>query len=420
MTGVQTCALPIFWIQIAQDNKLHYLESEVAMDGFIASRGYYDIRMAFDHQMLGKVNITKLSYKNVLPDPDANSYDPDGWQDVIVTKWMTPDEIEMIYGAEYAEIFRSRGSSGDYLYDSLDYKRDSFGANSTISQTANLVRVLERQYRVIDFAQHFVDPQTGDTRVIPSNWGRAQIARVAQAAGVQVIKRKVRRIRWTVSADDQIMHDDWSPYKHFTVVPYFPVFFNGTTIGLVENLLSVQEQLNKTESQELHVINTTANSGWKLKAGSLQNMDIDELEQKGAQTGLVMELENPDDAVKITPNQIPTGLDRIAAKSDNHIKELSGQGDSIRGMDRADVAAKAIVAKQSAATINIAMPLANLSRTQHMLASRGLNLIQDYYSEERLIKIVGDGISKPSTQLVVNQMTPEGKIVNDQIGRAHV
>ena len=249
-------ALSKVWIQIAQDNKLHYLESEVAMDGFIASRGYYDIRMAFDHQMLGKVNITKLSYKNVLPDPDANSYDPDGWQDVIVTKWMTPDEIEMIYGAEYAEIFRSRGSSGDYLYDSLDYKRDSFGANSTISQTANLVRVLERQYRVIDFAQHFVDPQTGDTRVIPSNWGRAQITRVAQAAGVQVIKRKVRRIRWTVSADDQIMHDDWSPYKHFTVVPYFPVFFNGTTIGLVENLLSVQEQLNKTESQELHVINT--------------------------------------------------------------------------------------------------------------------------------------------------------------------
>ena len=149
MTGVQTCALPIF-----------------AMDGFIASRGYYDIRMAFDHQMLGKVNITKLSYKNVLPDPDANSYDPDGWQDVIVTKWMTPDEIEMIYGAEYAEIFRSRGSSGDYLYDSLDYKRDSFGANSTISQTANLVRVLERQYRVIDFAQHFVDPQTGDRKSV--------------------------------------------------------------------------------------------------------------------------------------------------------------------------------------------------------------------------------------------------------------
>ena len=406
-------ALSQVWVQIAQNNKLSWLQSEVAMDGFISSRGYYDVRMDFDDQLKGEVKITKIPYKNVMPDPDANSYDPDEWADVIVTKWMTPDEIEILYGKDFAEIFRSRGSSGSYLYDSIDYRRDSFGSNTTISQTTNLVRVLERQYRKIDLALHFVDPTTGDTRVVPSDWGRAQIARVAQAAGVKVIKRKLRRIRWTVSADDQILHDDWSPYTHFTVVPFFPVFFNGRTIGLVENLLSIQEQLNKAESQELHVINTTANSGWKLKAGSLQNMDADELEQRGGQTGLVMELQDVSDAEKINPNQIPTGLDRVATKSDNHIKELSGQGDSIRGLDRADVAAKAIMAKQAAATINLAVPLANLSRTQHMLAGRVLNLVQDYYSEERLIKIVGDGISKPSQEVTVNQVTPEGEIVND-------
>ena len=58
--------------------------------------------------------------------------------------------------------------------------------------------------------------------------------------------------------DNVVLHDDWSPYKHFTVVPYFPVFVHGHTLGMVENLLDPQEILNKVSSQELHIVNTTA------------------------------------------------------------------------------------------------------------------------------------------------------------------
>ena len=42
----------------------------------------------------------------------------------------------------------------------------------------------------------------------------------------------VRRIRWTVVADDIVLHDDWSHTP--TVVPFFPHFRKGNTIGPVE------------------------------------------------------------------------------------------------------------------------------------------------------------------------------------------
>ena len=102
---------------------------------------------------------------------------------------------------------------------------------------------------------------------------------------------------------------------------------------MVLNLLSPQEQLNKIESQELHIVNTTANSGWMVESGSLVGMTADDLEEHGAETGLVLEYQRgTTPPTKITPNQIPTGLDRIAAKAAGNIKVISGVNDSMLGL----------------------------------------------------------------------------------------
>jgi hypothetical protein len=198
-------------------------------------------------------------------------------------------------------------------------------------------------------------------------------------------------------------------------VPYFPHLRNGHTLGLVENLLDPQEVLNKVTSQELHVINTTANSGYKVKAGALANMTIEELEQKGAQTGLVIEVNgDPDkDVQKIAPNQVPQGLDRVSYKAEESIKTISGVSDSMQGMDRADVAAKAIQTKRQAGSTNLVKPLDNLIRTDSLVARNILDLIQEFYTEERLITITKNGMTGETEDIAVNQVTPEGTIMND-------
>lgn len=47
------------------------------------------------------------------------------------------------------------------------------------------------------------------------------------------------------------------------------------------------------------MVNTTANSGWKVKRNALANMTVDELEQRGAETGLVVELDDVSNLEKI-------------------------------------------------------------------------------------------------------------------------
>jgi hypothetical protein len=236
-----------------------------------------------------------------------------------------------------------------------------------------------------------------------------------QAFGFKVVPKLVRRIKWCVVADNFVLFEGWSPYKHFTPVPFFPHFRYGNTIGLVENLTGPQELLNKVSSQELHVVNTTANSGWKVKTGALTNMSIEELEQRGAETGLVIETNgDPDkDVQKIAPNQVPQGLDRISYKAEESIKTISGISDSMQGQDRADVAAKAIQAKRQAGSTNLVKPLDNLIRTDSIIARNILDLVQEFYTEERLITITKNAMTGETEDVAVNQATPEGTIIND-------
>jgi len=211
-----------------------------------------------------------------------------------------------------------------------------------------------------------------------------------------------------------VLHDDWSPYKHFTVVPYFPHFRYGKTIGIVENLLGPQEILNKVSSQELHIVNTTANSGWKVRAGALRNMSIEDLEQSGAQTGLVLELDDINNAEKIQPNQTPTGLDRISYKAEEHIKSISNVSDSMQGFDREDVAAKAIAYKQQRGSVNLTKVMDNLERSDWILARNVLDLIQEYYTEHRIVTITHDDVLKEPETIEVNKADPTtSAITND-------
>jgi hypothetical protein len=412
--------------QISDNNQLDWKRSDMFCDGVITSRGFLDLRLDFTDSMEGEVRLDNINPKNVLIDPDADDYDPDTWNDVFVTKWMTWQDIALLYNKEDAEYLKNRGTSFfPYGYDSIERERDRFGFYYNKGyylgpwdqgEVMRNIRVIERQWRKLDVQKHFVDTKTGDMRPVPDSWDQNKIAMVMQQFGLGMVKKQVKRIRWTVTADNCVLHDDWSPYKHFTVIPYFPYFRRGKTVGLVENLLGPQEYLNKVTSQELHVINTTANSGWVVQTGKLRNMVIEELEQRGAETGLVIEVDgHPDEVIKkIQPNNTPTGLDRFSYKAEEHIKNISGVTDYMSGNAREDVSAKAVAANQSRGSLNLSKPLDGIARTDYILARNILDVVQEYYTEPRILNVTMNRMTGDSEQLNINQPDPEtGEILLD-------
>jgi hypothetical protein len=342
---------------------------------------------------------------------------------------MTLDEIEELYGKKKAEDLRFIAENGSsFGRDSIEYEEtrfgdldpsdDYFGADvpgDDEYRNVRSLRVIERQHKKLSRCDFFVDPNTGDQRHSPTTWSDQKKKKFAKQYGLNLISKMIKKVRWTVTCDHVVLHDDWSPYRDFTIIPFFAYFRRGKPFGMVRNLLSPQEQLNKIASQELHIVNTTANSGWMVESGSLVGMTADDLEEHGAETGLVLEYNRGSTPpTKINPNSIPTGLDRIAQKAQANIQSISGINDSMLGTDSAEVSGVAIQAKQNRGAVMIQVPLDNLRKSRQYLAERILDLIQGFYTEQRVIQVTNeDDPLKPREEMVVNQMTPEGEIINN-------
>ena len=413
---------------IADYNKLDWVEQQVFSDGLIQDRGYFDVRVDFTEHIQGEITIEAKDPIDILIDPDAKQYDPRTWNEIFETKWMSIDEIEETYGQQQADKLRMLAETGTTLgADSMEFEEERYGDTDEYNygqqysgdpENARMlrsIRVIERQYYKLDDCMFYVDPVTGDKRKVPNHWSKKKREEFADQYALEMVTKKMRRVRWTVTADSVVLFDDFSPYDHFTIVPYFPYFRRGKPFGMVRNLLSPQEQLNKISSQELHIVNTTANSGWIVESGSLSGMTADDLEEHGAETGLVLEYNRGSTPPgKIPPNQIPTGLDRIAQKASNNIKQISGIGDAMLGQTSPELSGVAIKSLENRGSLMLQVPLDNLAKTRQYLAEKILSMIQTYYTEERVIQITDESDPyKPRKKLRVNQMSPAGEIIND-------
>lgn len=406
------------WINISNNNRLDWKESQVFARGVITGRGYYDVRVDFDDQMQGEARIYTPRPQNVILDPEIETPDPRDWPRVMQTKWLSLNDIELLFGREWRDALRavepSQTLGADIMYEHV---RPDIRYDGSDPANRRSYRFFEAQYRQMRRAEFFVDMVTGDMRRIPQDWDRNKISALLQKVPqLNTLPRLVQDIRMCVSIDRFVMSNDWSNYDRFTIVPYFPFMVDGEPIGLVQDLLGPQELLNKTTSMETHILNTSANSGWIVKAGALVNMTIEELEERGAETGLVMVVNGDTENVvtKIQPNSVPSGHDRLSYKAAEFLKEISGVSDSMRGFDREDVAAKAIMAKQARGAASLAEPFSNLNRSRQLLAESTLAIVQAYYTEPRVLQITGGTASSPQLERIeINQPTAEGKFLND-------
>lgn len=384
-------------MQVCRANQFHWLETQVFGDGLIEQRGYYDLRMSFDNNIKGEMIFGVLDPRDVAPDPDAKSYDPDGWGDVTVSRYLTLDEIEQRYGKKARGLAEESNDAGaDFGEEDAETRRNSFGADG-LQGLADAYRtgkdgdgiaryrIIDRQRFVFELTSCIVFPETGDVQ-IEENLAKDSIAD-ALAKGAVRAKRMKRRVKWLVTTYTQVLFDDFSPYEHFTVVPYFPYFRRGKTRGMVDDAIGPQEALNKAVSQFIHIINTAANSGWVVEENSLTNMDTEDLENDGARTGLVVEYkQGSKPPVKIQANQVPTGVDRLIDRADKALKDVTVP-EAMRGMGGANEAGVAIQSKQFASQQQLAVPLDNLAHTRRLLAARMLKLMQRYYDSYRVFRI---------------------------------
>jgi hypothetical protein len=278
--------------------------------------------------------------------------------------------------------------------------------------------VIERQHYKRSMALHYVDMQSGDTKLVPETVSLQEARVYAANNGLLLQKMEGRRLMWTVTTATTVLHNDWSPYESPTIIPFFYLFNKGRTGCMVSDAISPQDLLNKGVSALTHYMISLSNSGWMVAKDSLTNMTTQDLSKVGMKTGLVIEYDpkvSPSGPVKIQPNSFPAGMDRLAERAEAWIKAATGMSDAEQGLHSAEVSGVAIGMKQFQSKLQLAKPLSNLQFTRTLVGRKLLELIQQFITTERIYKIVGkDNYGRPEEEeLVVNQVDPSGAVLND-------
>ena len=423
---------------ILDENNYHTsVEPQLFDDGNIETRGFLDVRMDYSENVLGEIRITTQDPRMVVIDPDAREYDPETWTELFIERWMSLNDIEDYYGKAARQKLEAHFQAGvlvsgsninyhntsDATFGGTPYNMFGTGTGSTGNKVdlARLksVRVIERQYRRARKVKQLVSLVTGDTRTVPPHVTQEQLAILTQKFNLAVREVTQPEVRWTITADSLVVHDDWADMEHFTLIPYFPIFRRGTSTSPVAQLLDPQEYLNKLESQLLRSVNSSANSGWQYEAGSIVNMTDEEFKAQANQDGLVVvRRKNSAPVEKINSNSPPTGLDNAGREIFQMIRSISGVEALLGTAPSSELAGVTLKRSQNAAEGSLQRVFDNLALTRRLLGERIIDLIQSNYTEPRVFMAADLNLGEVTDpnqlkQVLQINVRAAGKIIND-------
>lgn len=407
------------------------MRNDTFLDGIVTNRGFFVLSMGDDIDPLGGVQIENYDSRHVILPLQANKYDPSTWPEVFTVETWSRGEISDTFGEEKAEacFAQNDGDISDELAASGSFGF-AFGEDTNQPDEQedgdNETRpVIVHEFRTRRPVWRFVDANTQDVLDVPvSDMTKEEAQAIAKQHGTLLEKKQARAVKFRQFCGDILLREDWAPTDEFSVIPFFPYFIAGKSIGIVQPLISSQEQFNKLSSQELHIINTTANSGWQVEEGTLVSPTAEALETQGAKSGLVIVRRRGTSPLeKIQPNSIPTGIVQAAERASRNMQLVSNVNDGVLGHTGTNVAGKVVQEKKASMQASLQMVFDNFKRTEMVLARCIVKLIQAFYTETRVFRITEgrQQAEQSEAEVVINARDAAGAIVDDvSLGRYDV
>lgn len=388
---------------------------KVFADALIGDAGGYFRRIYSNAQdPYGEVRYERINPLYVFPDPLGEKPDGSDWRYVCLSWWASREDTMRDFPDKKADIERlveppGQGGFWGSVWSKLSGARDKLGG-SHVNEKEGTIRIIHVEYKVPKVTKVVIDPTSGesfeaagqDLNEILREYPEVVIAdksdfeyRVATIAGGNVVLQDVK-------ADVQ---------GGFSVTPLWAFDFDGKKFGIIKNGMDYQEYHNKLRSQVLHILNTTANSGWLLHEDS--DVDIEMLEQEGSKTGVTIKWKGQphQKPEKIQPNNIPAGHEQLDATLLDGAQRTMMSGENIRGLpEHAGESGKLYQERVQQGLVMQEPLFTNVTQALRLLALDALMCIQQKYTAERIMRVVGDDGNVD--QLYLNWETAQG-IAND-------
>ena len=159
--------------------------------------------------------------------------------------------------------------------------------------------------------------------------------------------------------------------------------------GMVRNIKDPQKELNKSRSQFLHILNTSANSGWLGDDDALTPEGWTDLKSMGSTPGVVIQKRKDRSLERISPVGPSVGHLRDYEQSGQDIKDISGVNADALAVQDKTTSGRAIALRIKQAVTILSPYFRNFRYTKEMVGTAIFAMIPHIFDVDQIKKIIG-------------------------------
>ena len=410
----------------------NHKSSEQFEDGVICGEGWIEPYIDYSSDLVnGELRVKKCNPLNIFVDPASTEYDLSDAEYIIkVSPGLTKNQVLKLFPDKKKLIEKignrtlSINSGDNTKIQALDYPHVNDPGGTGTGEDYNkedCYDLVEYQYKKYVSKYIVADKQIGDMKEA-KDLDEAQLYvdqknTISGEVVAKVIHRIVPEIWYCSLVGDTVVDEFISPFypkwKGYSLIPFYahritvPIK-DGNEFrvqGIVRSLKDPQRELNKRRSQELRILNSTANSGWLAEQDTwVKKSDV---EKYGSTPGVTLEYKSgkmkPE---RITPAPLSQGHAQLAQENTQDMKEISGINSDLLAMNKTDASGRAIYLRQQQGIVMLQRILDNFSLTTKLLGRFILSQLGEIYTVERAVKVCGTAFIKDNFSKPVMQPSP--------------
>lgn len=406
---------------VSDESNYDQVASQCFLDGLIGGRGFMSADVDYMKDPIsGQLMIKREDPFLVREDPFNTEYSLNGGRFVFRLRWLDKDQVDSMYPkAKETEGFWD-GIDGLTGADGISEETDDYFCDerqkiNDIGKFRYLVK--ECWYKEYKSKKIVVDRVAGWMEDYNS-FGEDEDERAynvglmkLQSDSISVETRTVPELNVMTLIGNKELDQITDPYNGMTLFPierFSPEIMYAEKQmcrGEIQDIISAQDELNKRRSQALHLINTSANSGYIVEKGALNATQLQRLQTMGSQAGVVIQTEQGglNKLKRIEPSQLSTGHVELSQLADGDIKAISGvNADLLGGGDTNATSGVAMEMRRRQGLINVEPVFDNNDTTHKNMGNVVLQMINntDVYTPDEVAYLIGNQVKTVDGQQV--------------------
>jgi hypothetical protein len=242
-----------------------------------------------------------------------------------------------------------------------------------------------------------IDPATG----MPQPPPQAPTPPSVEIPDIRVITRKVPQMWYCAVVSGKLLQEEIiSPFEpYYSGFPFFNYYANWNPSidddelrikGVTRSIKDANREINKSRSQFLHILNTSANSGWVGDEDALTPEGWKDLERLGSMAGITIKKKPGKELSRIESSAPNMANIMRGDKAEQDIKEISGINPDAMAIQDKTTSGKAISLRIKQALTILSKYFRNFRYTKEMIGGAIFSMIPEIFDVPTIRKVIGE------------------------------